>query len=1327
MKSLRKLFRCGPRQVANSKKAGMKRGTTAIEEEGSQTMIGRTEAQKQDDENRIVAEGLIHREESFDVAKMPPAVRPVDGSDYRVQGERLSIAGGRFQSNSKRQEEFLEVVKMSLTAGETITSALPFPGSDIVFSVLGGIVERVQTTKDNKEAKDVLLERLRHLQTLLPQDDPSHWPEESLSALRAFKSKIIEQLQECVDSSKSRSNVTKYIFANLDKGKLSALDECVARAVGNFQTGLLVGGVNTDARIERGVHNLDEKVDAQFDAQTQLLFEQALREVVGRLPQLATYDSSRTRELIPCHPGTCEVILKEIKAWATAEIEERQHRVLWLCGRAGTGKSTIATTIATWADKVEHFLGSNYFFSRDVEGLSSCSHVIPTVAYHLSEHLSEHNPSFTEAVRSRLVAKNGHVLNQKIEEQFENLIEGPLRLAYAPGVPRERTLLVIDGLDECDDQRKLKDTISLLLSLLSPTNAHIRILLVSRPENYIEDALSLENGLHPHVVRHNLEDFVTTSDIEEYLRLELSKIGKADWPSINDFNSLVNSCGQLFVYASTVIHFIREETAIRNHRKSLQILLSVKSSEGHGAASAYKRLNELYLQILRTAVGESDEADPEAMVQFRNVLGTIALSRIPLSVISIAHLIGVEEEEIWTVLEFLRSIIIVPSQASRNREEPPRFYHPSLREFLTDAKRCNDERFYIGAPHMEAYLFQRCVDIVIKGSTGIVAEDLIPVMRYVCQYWGHHLEKVHDETALVATKLDEFVKHHLLRWFRSARILLRLCDPLFRCMEVARNWALATKSNYSSELSKNLGTMLQSSRVLNDGLSEVYEPTYDAARSQCGDVETRRATCHPETRKAVLDEIKDWARSESTGPRILWLHGSALSGKSAVAMSIAEWADEKGKLCGGLFFRDVIETSELRRVICTISHDLASFNVAMRGLVLEALERNEGLRYSEDAELQFDALIAKPLLSMKQDSSEGPILLIIDGLEWCGGAAQLLALFFTRLSGPGGSHIRILFTSRASPHILKTFEEFKGLHRSFNLDEVPAEVVRQDIENYLHDGLRRVHEMLGLSTPRDWLSRTDLDSLVDDSRNSFLYAKYALRFIGNPSARNPEEQLQNWLLKSFDGESFKDIYPHWVAELAIGAPPVSSHVGLLFVAICISKEPLPLASLAELLQTDTDILRTTLPHLHPFIVSDADDDFRPSHSSLRDFCMDSELLPGQHAAGVCYHCLRIMNQGLNIVFEDPNRTNKKEDKRNAVFRPALRYACRYWATIISKAIRRWENGNLSRHFDTFIQKHLLSWIYAMYLLQLASELDSMMRTAYEWSQDNLHASDQLLF
>ncbi|KLO07807.1 hypothetical protein SCHPADRAFT_632004 [Schizopora paradoxa] len=856
-----------------------------------------------------------------------------------------------------------------------------------------------------------------------------------------------------------------------------------------------------------GVNAVETKVDAQ-----------AQREVVSRLPQLATYDSQRPRPIDVCYSETCKAILDKIKAWAA---KDGQPQIMWISGLAGTGKSTVAKTIATWAAD-EGILGGNYFFSRDMMELRKSSHVIPTIAYHLSEY----DPSLTGCISKALVERNGHVLNQEIAEQFRRLIEEPLRRTYAPTITRKRTLLIIDGIDECDNPKDIETIIHCLSSLLSSPdvpNTHIRILFVSRPGRHIHDALYAHNQL---LIRLSVEDFVKTSDIEDYLRNGFSKIGRRDWPSKDDFGALVESCGKLFIYASTVIGFIASGAALRTPEQSLQIFLNIKSNDALDDMPL-KQLDDLYSHVLLEAIGAYARINSKGMVRFRKILGSIVLLRDHFGVSSLSKLIEEEEHQIWNMLNRLSSILIVPPE--RNPETPVRFLHPSLLDFLIDKTRC-DERFFIDVSCMEVYLFQRCVDIIIKGLKGIVDEEFIPVMCYVCQYWGYHLEKVQDENAQMVMKLDEFVRYHLLKWFKFARVLLGSGRPLFRCMEVAQNWV----SNYDIELLKILESTLRSFRVLEDGLWGDLQSTYDAARSKYGHEETRRGTCHPGTRVAVLEEIMDWATSESMGPKIFWLHGSALTGKSAVAMSIAEWADEKGILCGGFFFRDIIESSDLRLVVCSISHDLASFDIAMRGPVVEALERNEDLRSSEDLELQFNALIAKPLLLLKQDSC--PILLIVDGLEWCEGATELLTLFFTHLSGPDTSHIRILITSRPTPNICNAFEEYKGLHKSVNLDEVSAMVVRQDIETYLHDRLAQIHETLSLSTPPDWLDHTNLDSLVNDSRNSFLRAEYALRFIGDSNVRNPVDQLRTWLAKQSRGESFENMYPHWVAEF--GAPHI---------------------------------------------------------------------------------------------------------------------------------------------------------------------------------------------
>ena len=96
---------------------------------------------------------------------------------------------------------------------------------------------------------------------------------------------------------------------------------------------------------------------------------------------------------MPCTQGTRTEILDTIYRWYAGESLEigevvstegnRQGRIFWLDGLAGTGKSTIAQTVADHFDKA-HALGASFFCSRDDADCSNIGLVFPTIAYQLS-------------------------------------------------------------------------------------------------------------------------------------------------------------------------------------------------------------------------------------------------------------------------------------------------------------------------------------------------------------------------------------------------------------------------------------------------------------------------------------------------------------------------------------------------------------------------------------------------------------------------------------------------------------------------------------------------------------------------------------------------------------------------------------------------------------------------------------------------------------------------------------------------------------------------------------------------------------------------------
>jgi hypothetical protein len=95
---------------------------------------------------------------------------------------------------------------------------------------------------------------------------------------------------------------------------------------------------------------------------------------------MAPWDYVRADE---CLDGTRIAILDGIKAWISSRDNEPRS-VYWLNGLAGTGKTTIAKSVAHFAAD-EGLLGASFFCSRNVTDQSDIKLIFPTLAFQLSE------------------------------------------------------------------------------------------------------------------------------------------------------------------------------------------------------------------------------------------------------------------------------------------------------------------------------------------------------------------------------------------------------------------------------------------------------------------------------------------------------------------------------------------------------------------------------------------------------------------------------------------------------------------------------------------------------------------------------------------------------------------------------------------------------------------------------------------------------------------------------------------------------------------------------------------------------------------------------
>ena len=212
-----------------------------------------------------------------------------------------------------------------------------------------------------------------------------------------------------------------------------------------------------------------------------------------------------------CHPGTREKATEDIVRW----IEERNppSTVLWVNGRAGVGKSALMQKIAELGLV---YFGGCFFFRRGTPGCNVKDHLFSTLAYQLAMNVD----GMLEAV-DRAVMQDFSLPKMSAAVQLKRLILEPILLLPIPVRP---TIIIIDGLDECEDFNSQRDILTLIGQVTMDPKIPIQFIIASRPEHQICDMFNKE-PLFLRTRRLVLDEgYDTAADIEQYLRDKFEEI-----------------------------------------------------------------------------------------------------------------------------------------------------------------------------------------------------------------------------------------------------------------------------------------------------------------------------------------------------------------------------------------------------------------------------------------------------------------------------------------------------------------------------------------------------------------------------------------------------------------------------------------------------------------------------------------------------------------------------------------------------------------------------------------------------------------------------------
>ena len=488
-----------------------------------------------------------------------------------------------------------------------------------------------------------------------------------------------------------------------------------------------------------------------------------------------------------CLRGTRKDVLFQLEHWLA---DERIQPVFWLNGLAGTGKSTIAQTFAetSFADGK---LGASFFCSRNFEDRSNIQIIFRTLAFQLAIQY----PEFRELLLPILKA-NPEPGRGSLCSQLENFIIGPLKAT------RIMTLIVIDALEECQDDQPASTLLSVLSRYVDQI-PWVKFFITGRPEPRIRSGFRLK-ALQPitEVLRlHDVERPSVDADIRLFLKTQLDRIAKTrsdcdfteSWPSSYDIDILCKKSAGLFIYASTIVKIASQQYP---PTEGLALITSLPQSTNYEGKSG---IDFLYTQALEQAYHDACLGEQERYSHFKLVVGAVVLAFYPLSTRTLSELPQIRDAYIYNTLHPLHSLLLVPD----NEVDPICPIHKSFPDFLTDPKRCKDERFFIDPLVHHLRIMFSCLDLMkerlrkncdLDGFpllSGV--KDMPDCLEYTCRFWTKHLLEVprygpHIEQVKAA--IDEFFTKHLLFWIEVLSLMKHLDLGIYALYDIDQ-WYLS--------------------------------------------------------------------------------------------------------------------------------------------------------------------------------------------------------------------------------------------------------------------------------------------------------------------------------------------------------------------------------------------------------------------------------------------------------------------------------------------------------------------------------------------------------
>lgn len=468
---------------------------------------------------------------------------------------------------------------------------------------------------------------------------------------------------------------------------------------------------------------------------------------------------------VRCYPGTREEVIGKMEKWMGGN----GSRMMWLSGPAGAGKSAICQTVAERCS--EHGQQTaNFFFFRGDTTRNSAQPLVATLAYQLRRLY----PALDKFLAGCL-EEDPLIFSASIAEQFDKLISSPIQMLQQSSSICHPIILIIDGLDECDDKRKQEQILVALHLLANEAHSPFLILVASRAEPHLvmsfnrigssAESIFLDDEYRP---RGDIRHFVIAKFNEIKKLHSLAHTLSQDWPAEADIDAITDKSSGQFIYAATVMRFMEHSTI--SPALILLIVHGLRPSLNH---SPLAQVDAVYSYIFSQV---SDIRTVKLILCIQRITKSSTKDRYDFG--RFLKLVGYETIEVESVFGDLAAIV-------RVAPGPPIelvFFHASLSDYLEDKHR--SATYHVSTEELAVELASLCLknfhdngtsyDHLPSDSPYLMWLDSLSVALYTLWHAKEATEALSQSLLSASARQLDGRLGHVLHWHRLMPTIERL-------------------------------------------------------------------------------------------------------------------------------------------------------------------------------------------------------------------------------------------------------------------------------------------------------------------------------------------------------------------------------------------------------------------------------------------------------------------------------------------------------------------------------------------------------------------------